>query len=107
MRDKFDLLGKYATAKTGCLPATVHGEGIVMAYCDAPQVCIQREDGTKFWWRADLCEFREVSLSDRLEQRIASLQKVMEDAPQAATIYYNGRIDAYEEVLRLLDSEGG
>jgi len=40
-------------------------------------------------------------------QRIASLQKVMEDAPQAATIYYNGRIDAYEEVLRLLDSEGG
>lgn len=30
------------------------GRGKVIAYCDAPQVLIQYEDGRKEWWREDL-----------------------------------------------------
>jgi hypothetical protein len=30
------------------------GEGKVIAYCDAPQVFIETDDGKRFWWRADL-----------------------------------------------------
>lgn len=32
------------------------GAGKVIGYCDAPQVLIEREDGSTFWWRADLCK---------------------------------------------------
>lgn len=33
-----------------------HSGGTVIAYCDAPQFLIRCEDGTQFWWRADLTE---------------------------------------------------
>lgn len=32
----------------------LHALGRVVAYCEAPQVLILTEDGTKIWWRADM-----------------------------------------------------
>ena len=33
-----------------------HARGRVVAYCDAPTVLIETEDGERVDWRADLCE---------------------------------------------------
>lgn len=33
-----------------------HVVGRVVAYCDAPQLLIETEDGEHVWWRADLTE---------------------------------------------------
>lgn len=33
-----------------------HGKGTVVAYTDAPTVEIEETDGSRFSWRADLCE---------------------------------------------------
>lgn len=54
-RRGFDLIRKHAIARYR--PGGIHGEGEVIAYCDAPQVCIRRPDGSVFWWWADMCEF--------------------------------------------------
>lgn len=34
--------------------ATPHAEGTIVAYCDAPSVCILTDAGERVWWRADL-----------------------------------------------------
>jgi hypothetical protein len=54
------VIGKHAIAKTAVFPHPVMGQGTVIACCDAPMVCIEKEDGTCLWWRADLCEFDDV-----------------------------------------------
>lgn len=36
--------------------ATPHAEGTIVAYCDAPSVCILTDAGERVWWRADLTE---------------------------------------------------
>lgn len=33
-----------------------HAVGVIIAYCDVPQVCIETGDGKQVWWRADLAE---------------------------------------------------
>lgn len=38
-----------------------HAQGRVIAYCDAPQFLIETDDGTKIWWRVDLCTRAEES----------------------------------------------
>jgi hypothetical protein len=52
-----NCLGKHAVAKTASWPTRIRGMGEVIGYCDAPMVLVRRADGSKFWWRADLCEF--------------------------------------------------
>lgn len=38
------------------LDKETHARGRVIAYCDAPTVVIQTEEGECISWRADLCE---------------------------------------------------
>lgn len=33
-----------------------HCFGRVIAYCDAPMICIEDPTGARVWWRADLAE---------------------------------------------------
>lgn len=33
-----------------------HATGRVIAFCDAPTICILTEQGERIWWRADLAE---------------------------------------------------
>jgi hypothetical protein len=47
--------GTEVIAKYGVGNGT-RGLGRVLAYCEAPQVLIQPEDGEPFWWRADQCD---------------------------------------------------
>ena len=48
-------LDKQARAHYGVGPRElIHTQGRIIAYCDAPQVLIETEDGEKVWWRADL-----------------------------------------------------
>lgn len=35
--------------------------GRVVGYCDAPTVTIERADGTRVHWRADLCEVLDIT----------------------------------------------
>ena len=46
--------GTEVTAKFG-VGNQARGQGRVLAYCEAPQVLIQPEEGEPFWWRVDLC----------------------------------------------------
>ena len=48
-------LGKRVLAKTA-YDHSIEGMGRVIAYCDAPSLTIERDDGTRFHWRADLCD---------------------------------------------------
>lgn len=50
-------LGKRAIARTR--PGCIQDKGRIIAYCDAPTFTIERENGTHFSWRADLCEIVE------------------------------------------------
>lgn len=59
MERGFDLLHMHATARTA--PGAYYDQGEVIAYCEAPQVCIRRADGTTLWWRVDLCTFSDPS----------------------------------------------
>lgn len=49
-------LGKRASARWAYPHdlSSIRAEGRVIAYCDAPQVCIETDDGERIWWRADL-----------------------------------------------------
>lgn len=67
-----EYLGQKTVAKTASIPKSVAGEGTVIAYCDAPMVCIKQEYGTYVWWRADLCEF---SGADEVEKEIAGMSQ--------------------------------
>lgn len=46
-------IGDYVLAKTA--QGDLFAAGRVVAYCDAPQVCIELSGGSKLWWRQDLC----------------------------------------------------
>lgn len=37
---------------------TVYGRGKMVAYSGEPMVCVEMEDGRKFWWQARLCEVK-------------------------------------------------
>ena len=50
-----DLIGKIAKKKSGLGSE----EGKVIAFSDAPLVCVYKPDGTIDWWRVDLCEFEQ------------------------------------------------
>ena len=52
MTDK--ALGKIVIARTGL--GHFQGIGKVIAFCDAPTYTIERPDGSRFNWRADLCK---------------------------------------------------
>lgn len=45
--------GQYVEARYGTGPG-VHARGRVVAFCDAPTVTIETNDGSKVHWRADL-----------------------------------------------------
>lgn len=47
------LVGEKVVART--MQGDAHDGGRVIAYCEAPSVVIEREDGSHFSWRADLC----------------------------------------------------
>lgn len=51
VRDRQVVEAHYAYGREG---TSVHARGKVVAYCDAPTVVIQTEDGTRVHWRADL-----------------------------------------------------
>jgi photosystem II stability/assembly factor-like uncharacterized protein len=49
-----DWLGWAVEYHAAFSSAHVLGRGKVVAYCDAPSVLIESDDGRKTWWRADL-----------------------------------------------------
>ena len=52
-----DLIGKKARAFLS--DGSTHKTGTVIAYCNAPQVLIETENGEQIWWREDLTEIGE------------------------------------------------
>ena len=52
--DASDLVYHRVVAKKGS--GGNYDEGVILAVRDVPSVLIYREDGTRFWWRLDLCE---------------------------------------------------
>lgn len=54
------------------MPTTPVGIGRVVAYCDAPTFEIERLDGSRFSWRADLCRR---PTADDLEAEILGTNK--------------------------------
>jgi len=70
-------LGKRVVAKTA-YNHSVQGLGTVIAYCDVPSVMIERDDGTHFHWRADMCELApdEPVTSEQGERYRHTLRKI-------------------------------
>lgn len=48
-----EVVTRYAVGGVG---EWKHGSGRVVAYSDSPMFLIRCEDGSSFWWRADLTE---------------------------------------------------
>lgn len=49
-----DSIGQRVRLRTG--QGDTYAEGVVFAYCAAPQVAIETPSGARIWWRADLTE---------------------------------------------------
>ena len=47
-------IGRTVRLRTG--QGDTYAEGVVYAYCEAPQVAIETADGERIWWRADLAD---------------------------------------------------
>ncbi len=52
--DASDLVYHRVVAKKGS--GGNFDEGVILAVRDVPSVLIYRKDGSRFWWRLDLCE---------------------------------------------------
>ena len=55
MRLSHEIFGKRVRAKY-TIGERVHGEGVVIGYVEGPTIEIQREDGSRFNWVAELVE---------------------------------------------------
>ena len=49
-----DIIGQTVRLRTR--QGDAYAEGVVYAYCEAPQVAIETASGERIWWRADLTE---------------------------------------------------
>lgn len=52
--DYLEWIGEKVVMKTR--PGLKVGQGMVVAYCPAPMVCVELASGERVWWRAELCE---------------------------------------------------
>lgn len=82
-----ELLGKYAVAKTAF--GTIHGEGTVIRLSNGPQVHIEREDGSKFWWSVRLCEFQDTLYKGPEVKRVrAEIFRLAKSAPNLEVMHW-------------------
>lgn len=52
-------------------PEGTHVEGKVVGYCDAPMVLIESDDGSKTYWRSDMCAEVEEKSTQNQNARMA------------------------------------
>jgi hypothetical protein len=52
--DPSEAVGQQRAVEARCVSGETHGVGRVVAYCDAPTYVIERPDGSRFSWRADM-----------------------------------------------------
>lgn len=49
-----EAVGQQQAVEARCMSGKTHGVGQVVAYYDVPTYVIQRPDGSRFSWRADM-----------------------------------------------------
>lgn len=52
--DPYEAVDRALAVEARCTTGKTHGVGRVIAYCDFPTFVIERPDGTRFSWRADM-----------------------------------------------------
>jgi hypothetical protein len=54
MQQGGEFVGREAVVKTS--QGDFYAEGTIIGAYSTPVFCIERADGTRLWWRQDLCE---------------------------------------------------